>query len=199
MNKYLNKYRIPSARLSNWDYGQSGLYFITICTHKRIRFFGKIDNPIVETRCIASLPKIHLSEIGKIVEYEWLNTFELRRDMNLYMGEFVVMPDHFHAIIGIGENAYNTPNRRDAMRGCGGNGDAMHRVSARDYKNQFGFQSKNLASIIRGFKSAVKMGARKIHPDFEWQSRFHDHIIRDDLALNNISKYIIENPLKWKD
>ena len=119
--------------------------------------------------------------------------------MNLYMGEFVVMPDHFHAIIGIGENAYNTPNRRDAMHRVYETPTNMHRVSAGDYKNQFGFQSKNLASIIRGFKSAVKMGARKIHPDFEWQSRFHDHIIRDDLALNNISQYIIENPLKWKD
>ena len=114
------------------------------------------------------------------------------------MGEFVVMPDHFHAIIGIGKNAYNTPARRDAMHNCGGNGDAMYGVSTGDYKNHFGSQSKNLPSIIRGFKSAVKMGARKIHPDFEWQTRFHDHIIRDNLALNNISQYIIENPLKWK-
>lgn len=28
--------------------------------------------------------------------------------MNLFMGEYVVMPNHFHAIIGIGDNPYNT-------------------------------------------------------------------------------------------
>lgn len=34
--------------------------------------------------------------------------------MNLCLGEYVVMPNHFHAIIGFGENIHNTPCR-DAM------------------------------------------------------------------------------------
>ena len=42
--KYKNKYRIPSARLQNWDYGWNGAYFITICTHNREHYFGKIIN-----------------------------------------------------------------------------------------------------------------------------------------------------------
>ena len=50
-----------------------------------------------------------LSGIGKIVDEEWLKTFEMRPDMNLMMGEYVVMPNHFHAIIGIGDNQFN-PN-----------------------------------------------------------------------------------------
>ena len=28
MKKFQNKYRIPSARLQNWDYGANGAYFI---------------------------------------------------------------------------------------------------------------------------------------------------------------------------
>lgn len=64
--------------------------------------------------------------------------------------------------------------------------------------NQFGPQSKNLASVIRGFKIGVTTNARKINPDFAWQSRFHDHIIRNDRALKNIQRYIINNPLQWK-
>lgn len=95
--------------------------------------------------------------------------------MNLFMGEFVVMPDHFHAIIGIGENEYN----RNSI------------------KNQFGPQSKNLASIIRGFKSAVTMAARQINSDFQWQSRFHDSILRNHHAFDTISSYIIDNPKNW--
>jgi hypothetical protein len=33
--------------------------------------------------------------------------------------------------------------------------------------------------------------------DFEWQPRFHDHIIRTNTELFRIRKYIIENPEKW--
>ena len=131
---------------------------------------------------------MRLSSIGEIVESEWIKTFEIRKDMNLEMGAFVVMPNHFHAIIGIGKNEFNICT--DAMHPFGG-GDAMHRVST------FGPQSKNLASIIRGFKSAVTMLARQINPQFGWQPRFHDHIIRNRFSFQRIESYIINNPIKW--
>lgn len=50
---------------------------------------------------------MHLSTIGEIVKIEWVKTFEMRLDMNLDKGEFVIMPNHFHAIIFIGKNEYN--------------------------------------------------------------------------------------------
>jgi hypothetical protein len=57
MDKFKNKYRIPSARLQSWDYGANGAYFITICTQNREHFFGEIvDTSNVETQLIASLP-----------------------------------------------------------------------------------------------------------------------------------------------
>lgn len=80
--------------------------------------------------------------------------------------------------------------------------DAMHCVStveSADFpKNQFGSQSKNLASIIRGFKIGVTTNARKTQPNFAWQPRFHDHIIRNDGEYRRISNYIINNPAKWE-
>lgn len=45
-----------------------------------------------------------LSDIRKIIENKWLKTFEMRPDMNLKMGKYIVMPSHFHAIIVIGYN-----------------------------------------------------------------------------------------------
>ena len=42
MQKYQNKYRIKSTHLQNWDYGWKGIYFVTICTHNRKHYFGKI-------------------------------------------------------------------------------------------------------------------------------------------------------------
>jgi hypothetical protein len=43
-DKFQNKYRIPTARLQNWDYGSDALYFITICTANRECYFGNIVN-----------------------------------------------------------------------------------------------------------------------------------------------------------
>ncbi|MBP7477917.1 MAG: hypothetical protein KA797_05290 [Chitinophagales bacterium] len=196
MEKYKNKYRNESARLQYWDYGSAAMYFITICTQNREHFFGTVGT-MVGTPCLASLQnqpsqQMELSPIGKIAESEWLKTFELRPDMNLYQGEFVVMPNHFHAIIGVGENRYNI-NGGDYM-------DAMHGVPTKTPTNpinQFRPQSKNLASIIRGFKSSVTIAARKIDPTFKWQSRYHDHIIRDEESFQRITNYIIQNPAKW--
>ena len=189
-DKYKNKYRIQSTRLQNWDYRWCGAYFITICTHNRVNYFGEIVDGVM-----------NLSEIGKIVKIEWLKTFKMRPDMNLAIGEYVVMPNHFHAIIVIGENQYNSPrdiNRRDAMH----HRDAMHCVSTNtnnNHKNRFGPQSKNLASIIRGFKIGVTKNARKINPNFAWQSRYWDHIIRNEKEYKRILQYILENPAKWEN
>ncbi len=192
MSKFQNKYRIPSTRLQNWDYRWAGIYFITICTENREHYFGEITNG-----------KITLSEIGEIVECEWLKTVEMRPDMNLWMGEYVVMPNHFHAIVGIGENKYNSQGDCDVIDARGR--DAMHRVSTNNHDdnhqhnntNQFGAQSKNLASIIRGFKSSVTVSARKINHQFTWQPRFHDHIIRDDKSFQKIQNYIKNNVSNW--
>ena len=225
-HKYKNKYRIQSARMRNWDYGWNAPYFITICTQNRICYFGDVVNE-----------RMQLSEIGEIVKQQWLKTFEMRPDMNLQMGVWQIMPNHFHAIIGIGENEYNrkpdgnaeperrmdgnaeTGRRMDGNAGTGRRRDAMHCVSTSappepsapsppsapsnpsaqptPPKNHFGPQSKNLASIIRGFKSGVTQNARQIHADFAWQSRFHDHIIRNEQSYWQIEKYIIENPIHW--
>ena len=67
------------------------------------------------------------------------------------------------------------------------------------YKNQFGPQTKNLASIVRGFKTGVTINARQIDPDFAWQTNYHDHIIRNEKSFQKISDYIIDNPLKWDE
>ncbi len=170
MTLFKNKYRIESFRLKNWDYRNAGAYFITICTKNRAHYFGEIADR-----------EMQLSEIGKIVENEWIKTPEIRPDMNLKQGEFVVMPNHFHAILIIGQNEYNIQPDRG------------------EYNNQFGPQSKNVSSIIRGFKSAVTMASRMIYPDFGWQSKFHDHIIRNHGEYLRIENYIINNPKNWKE
>ncbi|MEO5790395.1 hypothetical protein [Gelidibacter sp.] len=65
--------------------------------------------------------------------------------------------------------------------------------------NKFGPQSKNLASIIRGYKSSVKTYATINKIDFIWQPLFHEHIIKSDNAFHRISEYILNNPMQWKN
>ncbi len=166
---YRTKYRIQSARANWWDYRKEGIYFITICTKNRAHFFGKISDG-----------KMKLSAIGKLVEKEWLITPSIRADMNIVLEEFVVMPNHFHAIIVIGKNQYNSDYIEN------------------EQGNKFGSQSKNLAAIIRGFKSAVTSKARLMDCNFMWQTRFHDTIIRDEQMHENISTYILNNAYNWK-
>ena len=205
-----NKYRISSTRLQTWDYASAGMYFITICSANRECYFGDIINA-----------QMQLSEIGKIAETEWIKTIELRADMNLELGEFVVMPNHFHGIIIINENQFNAQRGgatdadirdRDDDRD---RRDAMHRVSTHPTPhtpathspatttnkpvNQFAPQSKNLASIVRGYKSAVTTHARKNDIAFGWQPRYHDHIIRSMDEYHRISNYIINNPAQWQN
>ena len=65
-DKFQNKYRIPSARHQNWDYGTNGAYFITICTKDRQRFFGKCaDGKILNPNCCACVcPEVKQCEAG---------------------------------------------------------------------------------------------------------------------------------------
>jgi len=225
--KFKGKYRISSCRLQNWDYGSQGSYFITLCTKDRINYFGdiipldsievvpKIDllvDPQVEARCIAPQPvdqpvgfKLQLSEIGKIAESEWLKTPDIRPDMNLRLGEFIVMPNHMHGIIIIGENQYNTSH--PGMDRWIGDQELLDESDSdpvnnpvpylQHIKNRFGSQSKNLASIMRGFKSAVTQYARIHQIEFDWQPNFYEHIIRNQNVFHRITRYIENNPRKW--
>ncbi len=54
-----------------------------------------------------------------------------------------------------------------------------------------------MGSIIRGFKISVKKWATINNIDFQWQTGFHDHIIRNEKSLYSIREYINNNVLKW--
>jgi REP element-mobilizing transposase RayT len=147
---------------------------------------------------MASLPlnpqnQMILSKIGQIVQTEWLNTPQIRMDMNLSLGEFIIMPNHFHAILIIGKNEYNKQPLSELSLETPGMASLRFQLP----QSKQGPQCKNVSSIIRGFKSAVTIKARLINPYFEWQSRFYDHVIRNYPEFDRIQQYIINNPNSW--
>ena len=168
MDKFLNKYRISSTRLQTWDYGSQALYFITICTKDRENYFGEIIT--AETQDLASLRP---TTMGAVAQKNW-------KEIPLHfpfveLDEFIVMPNHIHGIL-----FFNVPWLCDWTT------------------NKFGPQSKNLASVIRGYKASVKTFATINQIEFVWQSKFHDHIIHSAKELSNIRQYIINNPANWE-
>ena len=61
-----------------------------------------------------------------------------------------------------------------------------------------------LGTIIGNYKAAVtraSVGTRYIAslPIKIWQSRYHDHIIRNEQSLRRIQEYIMNNPARWHD
>jgi putative transposase len=77
-----------SIRLKGYDYSQAGLYFITICVQDRKCLFGKIVDGVMV-----------LNDAGKMADNEWVKIPE--RFTNVQLHEYIVMPNHFHAIMEI--------------------------------------------------------------------------------------------------
>jgi putative transposase len=158
-----------SIRLKNYDYSQPGGYFVTICTKGRKSCFGQIVDE-----------KINLSSVGEIVKGCWLGIPEHLK--NVKLDEWVIMPNHIHGIIVIIDSVGTDYN-----------------LSLR--KNRFQhITPKSLSYIIATFKSAVSRQINRIGAgnDFAWQSRFYEHIIRNENELHRIREYIQNNPLKWE-
>ncbi len=175
LNKFKNKYRITSTRLKHWDYGSSGAYFITICTHERECFFGEIKND-----------EMVLNTIGRLAEEFWL---EIPVQFSFVaLGNFVVMPNHVHGILMVNKTVLPVEARLIAPL-------QAERGGITGEKNPM--LHENVSHIIRWYKGRCTFEIRKHHADFQWQSRFYDIIIRNSTAFENISRYIENNPKKW--
>lgn len=203
MDKYQNKYRIQSTRFQGYDYARAGLYFITVCTKNREYYFGEIiDN------------EMKLSNIGVLADTFW---FEIKQhSKNIELHQFVVMPNHIHGILEIVDNGGVGSDGRNDGSG-GGRGDAciastIITATTTTIKSQpkssqpinkkmaaISPKSGSISRVIGSYKSAVSKHAHRLGYEFEWQSRFHDHIIRNKNEYFRISNYIENNPKKWKD
>ena len=137
-----------------------GAYFVTLVAKGREPLFGELMGE-----------EIRLNDTGKIVIDEWLRTGQLRPEISL--DEFVVMPDHFHAILFLHEApAIGEP--LGAHRGA-----PLRR------------QPRSLGAIMAGFKSKCSQRAK----ESLWQRNYYDRIIRNEEEFNQTREYILYNPL----
>jgi len=197
--KFQNKYRIKSSRATWHDYS-GGAYFITVCTKTREHSFGEVINvsAAVETWHAASLqtPIMQLSSIGQFLSEKIQNITNHCPYAEIPL--FVVMPNHWHAIVLI--HGEKTPYvRRGTIHGDAACRDAACHVSTTKNEQMQNIANKQgwLSVAIGGIKSAVTKFANNNNIDFAWQTRFHDHIIRSQSEMNRIADYIENNPATW--
>jgi REP element-mobilizing transposase RayT len=151
-------------RLKGYDYSQPGMYFVTICVHERQSKLGKITDS-----------HILLSPYGEIAHDFWKTTSE--HFPNAHIDEFIIMPNHIHAIVQIQDEDATLRDR-----------------TSRNAK-------PTLGQIIAYYKYGTTKQINALRDNAAtkfWQGRFYDHIIRNHRELDAIRKYIQENVLKWE-
>ncbi len=194
-------HRRRSIRLKGYDYSREGAYFVTISTQHKECLFGEIrDGEMV------------LNEAGRMIEKLWIGLEN--RFQNFELGAFVVMPNHFHAIVVI-ENDDNllSISKNVGVPLVGTQNGTVNNLSSALGQAQGTAPTNNqnkkttVGDIIGAFKSLttheyirnVKLGQ---FPGFDrrvWQRNYHEHIIRNEGSYEKIHDYILHNVERWGD
>jgi putative transposase len=165
--------RRKRIRLPGYDYSRVGHYFVTAHIHDHAPWFGRVVGG-----------KMVMNGRGEIVLRCWN---EIPGHFSgVQTDGFIVMPDHVHGILIIGDNV--------------GDGHARPLLADTDTVTGKTWRCHEKLPVVMGsFKSAV---TKRIHLSdgsgrFRWQRSYHDHIIRDDADLARIREYIGNNPVNW--
>lgn len=192
---------------ADWHDYCDGVYFVTICSPDKKHIFGEIAEG-----------EMRLSELGRIAA-DCLHEIPAHHPDAEIISQ-VVMPNHLHIIIAItrppignpgipgsgipgpvrtryiasssAESIIASPGAKSNILGC------LKPPKHGEICNDFHHNSR-LAVIVGSFKAAVTRLARTrcIASLPVWQPRFHEHIIRNQHALDNIMTYIDENVSRW--
>ena len=179
-----------------WHDYNSGIYFVTICSKDKQHIFGKIKDSIMI-----------LSDIGKIVEH-WILDIS-NHHTNVELWNHVIMPNHIHMVINLA-----TPPpvgtryiaSAQAMHNAGQNMGCLRAPRHGEPCEDFHHNS-SLAVVVGTFKAAVtrlmrtrciaSLQQQQQQIQAVWQPRYHDHIIRNQRAFENIMNYVDTNIEKW--
>ncbi|KVV16190.1 transposase [Flavobacterium sp. TAB 87] len=225
MEKFQNKYRIPSARLKNWDYGANGSYFITICTHKMQCFFGNVSTRFITSAHDSETASTHdsatasahnedleyymnLNSLGEIAHNIWA---EIPKEFSfIELGVFQIMPNHIHGILIIDKSfsaptvetrliasVQDPPSIAPAPPSIAPAPPSIAPQKGGICGDKNPMFHENISRAIRWYKGRCSFELHNINKGFKWHPRFHDHIIRNAAEFERIQNYIEQNPAKW--
>ena len=178
-----------SIRLKGYDYRQAGGYFVTMVTQGRDALFGEVVNG-----------EMILNDAGEMIVRWWLELPNKFPNVNVDI--FVVMPNHFHGIIFIIDDADNSANAEPISVV----GDDLRVVPQGEHAGS-PRQNAPLSQMIQWFKTmttneyirGVKNLGWKPFNGKVWQRDYYEHIIRNQSAADRIARYIESNPARWNE
>src|SRR5680860_225951 len=172
-----------SLRLREFNYGQPGNYFFTICTFERACFLS------VVREC-----EVHLSTIGELVNTAWLAIPD--HHPAVLLDEMVIMPNHVHGILCIQSDENGMPIDRGIPA------PTVTQSSETPARRSAGPGKGTLGAIIGSFKSSSSRNINRHRGTAAapvWQRNYYEHIIRNERSLDRIRTYIAGNPARWDD
>ena len=208
MTMFNNRYKVEPNRLQYWDYSANGYYFITICVDNRESILGEIKNS-----------EMILSAYGEIVRNEIIKMNDYHVRANIH--EWVVMPNHIHLLIELmdGDDGHVKKIHSGKIHV-----KKIHEFSLQQRPPQSRppwLHDLNYKPTIDEIKQYRKQRRRMIIPKMvgklqmqtskqinikrntpgvqNWQSSYHDHIIRDAKSYQRIKDYIVNNPKNWEE
>jgi REP element-mobilizing transposase RayT len=170
---------------AKWHEYNGGEYFVTICTNNRIHYFGEIVDGAIQ-----------LTEIGAYLKTQIENIKTHYPYANVLLS--TIMPNHIHMIVNIDyQKIPYDRSVRNATRTRHATSLHVNDDNKNEYMRNIANEQGWLSVCIGGIKSSLTRYAHERNISFGWQKRYHDHIIRNQLEMNRIAEYIINNPLIW--
>lgn len=155
-----------SIRLKGHDYAGGGMYFVTLCAH---RSAGRIfDPPAVR----AMIGRVWEGVVETPVGASFMGALSKKEEGTHEGGPYVVMPDHFHALIAIEAGGKSLGEKIGAFKSL----------------------------VVHEYIKGVKRGEFVRFPGKLWQRNYYERIVRSEKAWQNIAHYIRFNPVRalWR-
>ena len=167
-------------RLKSYDYSEPGAYFITICTHNKQCLLSRVVG-----RGLAPA-EVQYTAYGQIAREQLLRLES--RYPNAKIDQYVIMPNHIHAIILLEEPA------------------GANSICAIAPGNRFGLircaehhPRPTIPDIVCAYKSLTTKACKKAQFVGKlFQTSYYEHIIRGSEDYDQIAAYIANNPKQWE-
>ena len=182
------KHRRRSIRLKNYDYSSPGAYFVTACLRRRVNGIGTLGN--------IRKGIMWQNDAGRIVDDTWFYLPE--RFLQIVLDAYVVMPDHFHGIVWILDPPDAPLAGPDSSVGPDLSVGPIHESAQREDPAQ---RRRMILPLVMGYfkmNSAKQINRIWHRKGALWQEDYYETVIRSSRHLDNVRRYIKDNPMNWK-
>lgn len=168
------------------DYESRRMYLITMTVEGRRPLLGRVAGRSDAPEGSADWPHVELSELGKAVEYEWMNVTKYHPEVSVVALQ--IMPDHLHGILFVHER--------------------MPQHLGHIIKGFKASTNKHYRRLVLGVESAATPSQQRRQGEKRdrsldnrqqgmlWSLGYNDHILSGKDELQRWLNYLRTNPLR---